>query len=267
MPVRFCPLASGSDGNSFYVGTEHTHILIDAGLSGKQIEKNLTSIHRQVSEIDAIFITHEHSDHIKGAGVLSRRYNIPLYATGGTWDAMQDSASLGKIELRNKRYVYPQENCVINDLRILPFEIPHDACEPVAYSVYACDHKISLATDMGHITDTVKENLADSSAILLESNHDVEMLKNGTYPFYLKQRILGKKGHLSNHLAGELLTELVSERLKYVFLGHLSHENNSPTLALNTVKNILKTKKILPGKNFELNMANRSTSSEFVEFV
>ena len=267
MAVRFCSLASGSDGNSFYVATDNTHILIDAGLSGKQIEKNLAAVNVQPTQIDAIFITHEHSDHIKGAGVMSRRYNIPLYATGGTWDFIENSDSIGKVDMRNRRYVYPEEKCIINDMRIHPFEIPHDASEPVAYSIYACGHKISLATDMGHITSTIKENLLDSSAMLLESNHDIELLKNGSYPEYLKRRVLGKNGHLSNHLAGELLSELMSERLKYVFLGHLSHENNCPTLAYDTVKDILKSNKILLENSFAMCIANRSIASELVELV
>ena len=266
MAVRFCSLASGSDGNSFYIGTANTNILIDAGLSGKQIEKNLASIDVRADQIDAIFITHEHADHIKGAGILSRRYNIPLYATGGTWDYIESKEALGKIDRRNKRYVYSEEKCILNDMQIHPFEIPHDTIEPVAYSIYAYDHKICLATDIGHVTPVIKENLLDASAILLESNHDVEMLKDGPYPENLKRRILGKKGHLSNHSAGELLCDIRTERLQYVFLGHLSKENNCPTLAYNTVKAILESNKISLS-DFQLHMAEHAIPCELVEFV
>ncbi len=265
MSVQFCPLASGSSGNCIFVGTEQTKILIDAGLSGKRIENNLSSIRVLPSEIDAIFITHEHIDHVRGAGILSRRYDIPIYATGRTWEYMDNSSLLGKVELKNKRYVYAEETCTINDISVLPFEIPHDASEPVGYSLKACNHKISVATDIGHASDTIKENLADSTVILLESNHDVDMLMNGAYPQNLKRRILGKNGHLSNVSAADLLTSIMSEKIKHVFLGHLSEENNHPTLAFETVKNILENNKISIGSYLNLSMAERYTASKLIE--
>lgn len=263
MPVKFCPIASGSSGNSVYVGTKSTHLLFDAGLSGKKIQQGLSELKVEGNSIDALFITHEHSDHIKGAGILSRRFNIPVYATQGTWNAMEQS--LGTIAKWNKCIVYPGENCIINDICVKPFEIPHDAAEPVGYSIYAEDYKMTLATDLGHVTDTIKENIIGSHILLLEANHDIEMLKNGSYPLQLKKRILGDHGHISNETAGELLSEIITENLNYIFLGHLSEENNIPHLAYETVEKILNKNKIKLGKRLKMDMAARYSVSRLVE--
>lgn len=261
--IRFCPIASGSSGNCIYVGTKHTHILIDAGISGKRIQEGLATLQIAGGDIDALFITHEHRDHIAGAGILSRRFHIPIYATFGTWQAMDQE--IGFVAPENVRYVYPGEGCVLNDMRILPFEIAHDAAEPVGYSVFSDQYKVSVATDMGHVTTTVRENISGSDILLLESNHDVEMLKNGSYPRALKQRILGDRGHLSNETAGELLSEIYSERLKYVYLGHLSEENNHPQIAFETVERILNRSNIEVGTYLKMDLAARYSPSRPVE--
>lgn len=263
MAVRFCSVASGSSGNSIYAGTEHTHILFDAGLSGKRIQEGLGEIGIDGTQIDALFITHEHSDHIKGAGILSRRFDIPIYATPGTWEAME--GQLGAISYENKQFVYQGEHCVINDLCVKPFAIPHDAAEPVGYSVFTDTCKMTIATDIGHITDTLRENLMDSNILLLESNHDIQMLKNGSYTWALKQRVLGENGHLSNVMAGQLLSEVMSGKLEQVFLGHLSGDNNFPSLALRTVKEVLEKNGISVEKNFQLELAHRHKVSRMIE--
>lgn len=263
MGVRFCPIASGSSGNSIYLGTESTHILIDAGLSGKKIVEGLNELQVSGANIDALFITHEHSDHIKGAGIISRRFDIPIYATMGTWEAMEDE--IGSVTPKNRRYVYAGENCIINDICVRPFEIPHDAKEPVAYNIFTENHKITVATDIGHITNEVKEGVADSEILLLESNHDIEMLKNGRYSWPLKKRILGDQGHISNRTAGELLGEIMSSKIKYVYLGHLSDENNQPHLAYETVANVLEQYKIKVGSYLKLDLAARYSISKITE--
>ena len=229
MNVKFCPLVSGSSGNSTYIGSGNTHILIDAGISCKQLSQHIRQLDMEPSDIDAVFITHEHIDHIKGVGVLSRKYNIPVYATYGTWQGI--GKTVGEFAPENVRYVMPNQMTVVGDMCIKPFSIPHDTIEPVAYSVFTEDRKLTVATDIGHVTDTVKENIYDSDVLLLEANHDVDMLKKGSYPWALKKRILGERGHLSNVTAGDTLSEIMSGRLKYVFLGHLSNENNEPHLA------------------------------------
>ena len=263
MTINFCPLASGSSGNNIYVGTEHTHILFDAGLTGKCIEQRLGEMGVSGHEIDALFITHEHLDHIKGAGIISRRFNIPIYATQGTWDAMEKD--LGNIARSNKKYIYTGENCVVNDISINPFNIPHDAAEPVGYNIFVGNNKVSIATDLGHITDEIKQSIVDSDILLLESNYDLDMLRNGSYPFYLKKRISGDKGHLCNDLAGETLVDIMSEKLKYVYLGHLSDENNTPHKAFDTVAAILENNNIKIGKDVFMDLATRYSKSVAVQ--
>ena len=261
--VKFCPVVSGSDGNSVYIGTEYTNILIDAGLSGKRIETELLKVNVMAEKLDGIFVTHEHSDHIQSVGILSRRYDIPVYATEGTWSAMENS--LGKISRKNKEILYCGEKIEFNDLIINSFCIPHDAAEPVGYSVVADNIKMSVATDIGHITDDIRDGIADSDILLIESNHDVEMLKAGAYPYSLKQRILSDIGHLSNVNAGKLLTEMATLKLKHVFLGHLSHENNKPELAYKTVENFLYENRLHVGKDFHMEIARRKEASRLIQ--
>ena len=261
--IRFCPVVSGSSGNSVYIGTDYTHLLIDAGVSGKAIQEGLSNIDVEGEMLDGIFITHEHSDHIKGVGVLSRRFDLPIYATEGAWNAME--SGLGKIARKNKKIIYSGEKLKLNDLVISPFDIPHDAAEPVGYSVMAGDVKMTVATDLGHISDSVKNGIADSDVLLLEANHDIDMLKRGPYPYTLKQRILGEFGHLANENAGRLLSEITTKRLKHVFLGHLSAENNTPSLAYKSVESILYECGIKIGRDFSMEMANRHTISRCIE--
>ncbi len=255
MFVNFKPLASSSKGNCTYISTSETSILIDAGLTCKRIVERLESIDVNIADIDAIFLTHEHSDHIKGIGVISRKYNIPIYATAKTIQYILDNNKVGEIDSRNINIVYPFEKCVINDICLTPFDIPHDAQQPVGYVVQASCFKIGIATDFGHITMDIKDYLKNCDILLLESNYDEKMLFNGMYPYSLKRRIHSEYGHLSNVHAGELLCELYSEKLKYVYLGHLSEENNSPIVALETVKSILDDKGISYNKDGEMQLS------------
>jgi len=244
MSMNFCTIASGSSGNSVFVSTPRTRILIDAGLSGKAIEGGLRMGGIDCIDVDALFITHEHSDHIKGAGVLSRRYDLPVYATAGTWDYMNRCQAIGKIADKNKLYITSGMPVVLNDMEIMPFDIPHDANQPVGYTVNSRGHKIAIATDLGHISDNVAKNIHGADVILIESNHDLHMLETGPYPAYLKRRILSDMGHLSNVSCGRFLVDIFSSKTKHIFLGHLSQENNRPILAYETVKNILLANKI-----------------------
>lgn len=255
MRLEFAAIASGSSGNCIYVASNHTRLLIDAGLSGKRIEAGLGELSLTGYDIDALLITHEHSDHIYGAGVIARRYDLPVYATGGTWDAMTDK--MGKLKPSAKNVVYSGEPLIINDLCITPFGIPHDAAEPVGYTITDGKEKITVATDIGHITDDVKEKVKDSSILLIESNHDVEMLKEGPYPYPLKQRVLGDLGHLSNENCGKMLTEVLSDKLKYIFLGHLSEHNNTPMLAFETAKKAIENQGVQVGRDINMYVAPR----------
>lgn len=234
--MRMCSIASGSSGNCIYIGSEQHHILIDAGISGKRVEAGLNSLELSGQDIDGILLTHEHSDHIKGLGVLARKYGFPIYATPGTTAAVKAMTNLGKIEEGLFHEIHADENFRIGDLEIAPFTISHDAAEPVAYRVECGEKKMAVATDLGVYTDYTIDHLQDLDVLLLEANHDIHMLEVGAYPYYLKQRISGDRGHLSNETAGKILCQVLHENMKGIFLGHLSKENNYAELAYETVK-------------------------------
>ena len=230
---NFCSLYSGSSGNSLFVETSNTKILIDAGESAKKIESALNSINVDINDIDAVLVTHEHSDHIKGLPTLYKKFNVPIYANRETWDAMPEVAS--KVGDENQNLFLANENFDIGDLKIFPFSTPHDAANPCGFNIYYKDQKISVATDLGHIDSKIIKNLEDSSFILLEANYDPNILKCSRYPYSLKQRIAGPNGHLSNEVAGKAISYLMHSGLSNVMLGHLSKENNFPELAYKTV--------------------------------
>ncbi len=234
--MRFVSIASGSSGNCIYAGTDNTHILIDAGISAKRIEKGLFEVGLKPRELSGICITHEHSDHIKGLGVLARKYEIPIYATEGTLDEIRKVKSLGEYPDELLKPLRPDVKMTLGDLDILPFHIDHDAADPVAYRIQSGNKSVAVATDLGHYNQYTIDHLLDLDAVLLESNHDLRMLETGPYPYYLKRRIMGNFGHLSNENAGRLLNCILNDKMKYVLLGHLSKENNLPELAFETVR-------------------------------
>ncbi len=259
----FCSLYSGSSGNSIFVSSGKAKILVDAGLPGKSIEAALKSIGESPCDIDGIFVTHEHTDHIKGIGVMSRKYDIPIYANEKTWKSM--CGSIGKIKEYNIK-VFDKRSISIKDMDIVNYSIPHDAACPVGYSIYSSGKKASIATDLGCFTEEVKRNIEDSDVILLESNHDVEMLKFGPYPYNLKRRILSNVGHLSNDDCGIAIANMVNDKPMNIVLGHLSKTNNYPELAYQTVVNLLTERKIKLGKDVNLSMADRNKPSNHIEF-
>ena len=219
---NFYSLYSGSSGNCLLVETSNTKILIDAGESAKKISSALSSIDIDPSNIDAILVTHEHSDHIKGLGTLSKKYNIPVYANSKTWDAMEEQSA--KIEEKNIKKFTIEENFEIGDLKVHPFKIPHDAANPCGFNIFFNNKKISIATDIGHMTSNIVHKLEDSSFILLESNYDPNILKCSSYPYLLKQRIAGPNGHLPNEEAGKTISFLTHSGLESVMLGHLNSQ-------------------------------------------
>jgi phosphoribosyl 1,2-cyclic phosphodiesterase len=258
--VRFCPLASGSSGNCVYVSLNGRHFLIDAGISGKRIQKSMA--YTGIPHIDGIFVTHEHSDHISSVGALSRRFNIPVYATPLTWRYFLRHKTIGPIAEHHVKMLDPYRPADVQGVEVTAFEVSHDATQPVGYSLYAGGVKVTVATDIGDVTDTLREHLRGSNIMLLESNHDVEMLKNGKYPKMLKERVLSSRGHLSNANAGVLLAEVAHEGLEYAFLGHLSEENNRPLIAMDTVQMILESRNIFIKY---LAVADRHEPSEMIE--
>jgi phosphoribosyl 1,2-cyclic phosphodiesterase len=230
--TKVCIVASGSKGNSIFISDGITSLLIDAGLSCREIERRLSIRDIYAKDIDALIISHEHSDHIKGAGVFARRFNVPLYINKKTENAA--NGRLGKINhIENFEC---GTSFKINTLFIHPFSISHDAADPSGFTINANGSKIGIATDLGIASNVVKEHLKNCSFLMLEANHDTEMLKNGHYPWHLKQRILGRNGHLSNIDAKILLSEINQEKLSYLVLGHLSEHNNTHEKALCIVK-------------------------------
>ncbi|HCL4549874.1 MBL fold metallo-hydrolase [Clostridium botulinum] len=259
----FCSLYSGSSGNSIFISSEKSKILIDAGLSGKSIELALYRIKESPSSINGIFVTHEHIDHIKGVGVLSRKYDIPIYANAKTWHAMKKS--VGKIKEHNIE-ILDGKSVVINDMEINPFAISHDAASPFGYTICSKNKKASIATDLGVFSRDIQNILEDCDVVLLESNHDTEMLKFGPYPYTLKRRILSNIGHLSNEDCGRAIINITNNKYKNIILGHLSKTNNFPELAYQTVLNALNSSDIRVGKELSLSVAKRDTPSNYIEF-
>lgn len=259
---KFCSLFSGSSGNCLLIQSSETKILIDAGESAKKIIEALSSLNIDITEISAIFVTHEHSDHVKGLGTLSKKYDIPVYATEETWSAMPEQ--MKKINLMNIKKFMIGDTIEIRDLKISPFSIPHDAVNPCGFNVYNNSNKISIATDIGEITKDVFDSLKHSKFILLESNYDPNILKCSSYPYSLKQRILGPTGHLSNQLAGKLISNLTHYGLTQAMLGHLSKENNFPELAYKTVVEELINDNV-DLSTIKLSVATRSCISPIIE--
>ena len=262
--LQFCSLYSGSTGNSLFVQSDTTKILVDAGVSAKKITEALNSISVDIDSIDAILVTHEHIDHVKSLSTLSTKYNIPVFATSGTWDAMPENKS--KISLQNQKSFKLVDKFEIGDIKISPFSIPHDAADPCGFNLLCNDKKISIATDIGHMTKDIIHKLEDSSLLMLESNYDPEVLKCGSYPYRLKTRILGPTGHLANSTAGKTISLLLESGLNTAILGHLSKENNFPDLAYRTVLEELR----LSNSNFDkldLSVASRSEPTKLFNVV
>lgn len=264
--MRMMPIASGSSGNCIYIGSDNTHIIIDAGVSRKRIEEGLNSAGLSLKDISAILVTHEHSDHIKSLGVILRKDDIPVYATKGTVDGMSDSSMLGKFCYENVNVVKADSEFTIGDLTVKPFAISHDAKEPVAYSVINNNKKATVLTDLGIYDDYTIDNLKNSDIMLVESNHDENLLAVGSYPYMLKQRILGKKGHLSNTCCGKLVDTVLHDNLKRIYLGHISKENNYDRLAFETVKlEINQSDSLYNSGDFQIEIARPDCISRICE--
>lgn len=264
--MRLCSIASGSSGNCIYTGSDHTHLLVDAGISKKRVEFGLESLDLKGEELDGIFVTHEHADHIQGLGVFSRKYEIPIYGSPGTIAGIRACKSLGKMPEGLLHEVSADEDFVIGDLKVHPFRISHDANEPTGYRIFQGDKSVAVATDIGIYDDYTVANLADLDALVLEANHDLQMLEVGPYPYQLKQRVMGDKGHLSNELSGRLLCEILHDHLKKVVLGHLSKENNFPQLAYETVKlEVTLGDNPYKGEEIPMIVAKRDAPSEIIE--
>lgn len=270
--MRITAIASGSSGNCIYVGSESTHLLVDAGISGKRIQEGVNKLDIDMTDIDGILVTHEHIDHIAGLGVLARKYGIPIYTSKKTKEVILKNSQVGKIDESLFNEVNADNRFSIKDIIVNPMHISHDAADPLAYRLSYGDKKIGIATDLGNFDDYTVESLKNMDVLFLEANHDVNMLQVGPYPYPLKQRILSDKGHLSNERAGQLLSHLMHDNLKSVFLGHLSKENNLPELAYEAVRvevtlmNENRNDNVISMNDIDMYVAKRSELSEVVSF-
>ena len=259
---NFCSLYSGSSGNSLFVETPNTKLLIDAGVSSKRIETALKSIDVDPSTIDGILVTHEHTDHVQGLGTFSKKFDLPVFVNQETLDAMPKQKD--KIPEKNIKTFKVNDKFSINDLDIKSFSIPHDAANPCGFSILKDDKKISIATDIGHMTNSIIKNLEESLFVLLESNYDPEVLRCSSYPFNLKTRIAGPTGHLSNEMAGKTISYLLKSGLKNAMLGHLSKESNFPELAYQTVLDELISNNY-DENSLSLGVASRDSHSKIIK--
>jgi phosphoribosyl 1,2-cyclic phosphodiesterase len=227
MALKVCVLGSGSRGNCTYIESPEVRLLVDAGLSAREIVRRLHRIGRSPQALDAVLVSHEHSDHIHGVGALARRYHLPVYANAGTWQRARHV--VGAVD--DRREFVTGTAFALKDVRIEPFSLPHDAEDPVAFRLSWRRRALALVTDLGYPSQLVRERLKGCHLLVLEANHDDAMLKAGPYPWSVKQRIAGNSGHLSNAQSSRLLRDVLHDELEQVVLAHLSEINNLPDLA------------------------------------
>ena len=262
--MQFASIASGSSGNCLYTGNDDTHLLIDAGISKKRIEDGLNGFGVEPGDLDAVLITHEHSDHIKGLGVLARKYRLPIYATRGTIMEIRRQRSLGEIDETLFHEIRAGETFRIGNMDIHAFAIPHDARDPVSFRVDDGRFRIGTVTDLGYYDESILTALKDCDLLYAEANHDIRMLETGPYPYQLKVRILGNYGHLSNESSGQMIRCLLNEKLQRVILGHLSKENNYPDLALKAVQFELESSFAQRSEKPEICVAPRDSALDII---
>jgi len=254
MALSIAPLFSGSSGNSIFIRSKSACILVDAGVSCTKIRGELQKLDAHMDELDGILVTHEHIDHIRGLDIISKKYNVPVYANEQTWEVLLPK--LPDIQAKNVR-VIQAEDFYIKDICVQPFELSHDAACTFGYALTSRGKKVSVLTDLGHVTRKIIEQAAGSSIVLLEANHDVEMLNAGPYPYRLKHRILSTKGHLSNDAAAQAAFDLAKTGVRGIILGHLSLQNNMEDLAVQTVTGYLCQRGVQVGKHLAVTLAKR----------
>ena len=263
--MKFISLGSGSSGNCYLLQSGETSILLDAGIGTRSLKKHLKDIGLSLEDdVKAVFVTHDHADHIKSVGNIARECGKTIFATRLVHEGIACNRCL-RIDVPNDRKVFVEKGIAVEmgSFRITPFDVPHDSRDCVGYVVEADGVRFCLATDVGHITDTIREQVGLANYLVLEANHDVNMLMMGKYSPFLKERISSDRGHLNNEQAAYLLAEYATPQLRHVWLCHLSEENNHPVLARKTAEAVLRQHGIIPGVDFELDILKRKTPSEF----
>lgn len=237
MSFSFSVLASGSSGNSFYIEAEDTKLLVDVGLSGKQMDRLFDEIERDPSKVTAILVTHEHGDHINGLGILARKYNLPIYANEKTWNAME--GKIGKLSTEQKFHFETNSSMSFGNIDVESFAVSHDAVDPMFFAFHYNDKKVGLVTDLGYVSEKIKSVTEGANALVFEANHDVNMLQMSRYPWSVKQRILSDIGHVSNEDCAVALSDIITSKTERVYLAHLSQDNNMKDLAKMAVNQVL----------------------------
>ena len=257
-------ISSSSKGNCILLDNKETTLMIDVGISRKKVVEGFEHFGKNPEDLDGILITHEHSDHIQGINMMVKMFDTPVYATGGTLDAIRLKDKKGIISMNHLFEVHADEPVSMGAITVMPFSTSHDAADPVGYTLTAEGHKTSIATDLGKYDDYTIDHLKDTDVLFIEANHDISMLEAGKYPYKLKRRILSEYGHLSNEDSGSLLCKVINKNLKYAFLAHLSKENNYPQLAFEAVKCQLWEEMGLKDLDFDLSVAKRDEPSKMV---
>lgn len=259
MTLRFCSFSSGSSGNCYLVKTDNTAILVDAGISGKKIFEGLERTETSKDSLLALLVTHEHSDHVKSVKYVAKKYSgLKAFANEKTWQIMGKTINEEQIGIFSTG-----ERFCIGDIEVKPFQVSHDAVDPVGFSFYQGGKQVSIVTDTGYIGEEIIEEIKDADILILEANHDIDMLRISRYPWFLKERVLGEQGHLSNIAAGETIVRILKgiPKARCVLLAHLSKENNFPEMAYQTIKNILEEENYHIGKDIQLNTILRDEVS------
>ena len=266
--LKFISFGSGSSGNCYYLGTATDGLLVDIGVGIRTLKKHFKEYGVSLNTIQHILITHDHADHIKSVGAFSHDYHVPVFATEKVHVGIDHNYCVQrKLSSEMKRMLIPGETVRVGDFLVTPFPVPHDASENVGYQIEVEGITFVIMTDAGSVTEEMKKRISEADYLVIEANHDVEMLQGGPYPQYLKERINSPSGHLSNTECGKVLAENMSEKLKHVWLCHLSEENNHPELARKTVDATLRSYGIIPGKDLELDVLKRKLPCGTYELV
>ncbi len=261
MKIKFISLASGSSGNCYYIGTEKYGILIDAGIAVRTIKKGLKEAGISMDMVRAVFVTHDHADHIKAVGGLGEKLNIPIYTTARIHEGINRSYCMTEKLHSSARNLEKQQPMQLEDFTIESFEVPHDGTDNVGYCIQIDGKVFSFLTDLGEITPTAAEYIKKANYLILEANYDDEMLRMGSYPPYLKERITSRTGHMSNIATAEFISENMTGHLQYIWLCHLSKDNNHPELCWKTIENRLFYEGIRVGKDVSLTALTRTRPS------